>query len=224
MAIPDAGKQFEANWIGYDPVTAAFTAPIKAGALIVVYMGGKRSAAALSVSNITDSKGNTYQVRQISSTTQFAAIAWTRTTQPMGTSDWIRFDMSGGPSYAWASCHVFEGADDTATDIDSATGFGDSISRTMTVAGSDWLTVAVLMFPNDYGMTLTPLNSSISQDDNANASSSPWIEAYSRNGTTGATHTIGATAIDDVTYSIVAVSFPSQALPAGRGSARILWF
>ena len=224
MAIPDAGKQWENEWSGSDPIRKNFTAAVKAGSLVVVYLGGRRSAAALAISQITDSKGNVYQYKEVRSTTRFAAIAWTRTDQPIGTSDYIDVDLSGGPGYAWASCHVFEGASETPTDTDSASGTSSTISRTLTVAGSDWLTVAVIMLPNEYGVTLTPLNSSISQDDNANASSSPWIEAFSRNGTTGSTHTTGATAVASVVYSIVAVSFPFQALPGGRGSATVLWF
>lgn len=224
MAIPDAGKQFEVEYVTTDPKTMSFTSAIKAGSLVVVFMGGKRSGAAQSVTNVTDSKGNTYQVIQNPSTTQFAAIAWTRTDQPLGTSDTITVNLAGAPSYAWLSCHVFEGASKTPTDTEVATGFDDVISRPLSVTGSDWLTLAVIMLPNDFGVTATPLNSSVSQDDNARASSSPWIECFSRNGTTGSTHTIGASIAVDVTYTICAVSFPFQALPAGRGSATILFF
>ncbi len=222
MAINDAGKQWEDSWSGTDPKSFNFTAAVKAGALIVIYMEGRRSAAALGISKISDSKGNVYQYEQIKSTTKFAAIAWTRTDQPIGVSDQITVDMSGGPGYLWASCHVFEGADDVPTARANYSGTGSTISRTLAVAGSDWLTLAVICLPNRSTVTTTPLNSSISQDDNSGTA--PYGEGLSRNGTTGSTHTIGVSVTDSTTYSIVAVSFPYKALPGGRATAALLWF
>ena len=147
MAITDAGKQFEEEWSGTDPKTFAITSAIKAGSLIAIYFGGRRSAAALSLTRVTDTKGNVWQIRQNPSSTRFAAIAWTRTAQAMGTADRITVDLSGGPGMCWASGHVFEGASDVP--INSVVGWANSVNvqAPEPVSGSDWQTLGVLNFP-----------------------------------------------------------------------------
>lgn len=224
MAITDAGKQFEDAWSGTDPKTFAVTAAIKAGSIVAIYFGGRRSAAALSLTSVTDTKGNVYQIRQNPSSTRFAAIAWTRTTQAMGTADRITANLSGGPGYCWASGHVFEGASDVP--IATVVGWANSsnVQATVAVTGSDWLTLGVFILPYEASATITPVNSSVSQDDCGNVSSTPWIEGFSRNGTTGTTHTIGGTVTSPVLYAAVAISLPALALPSGgRPTQSVVW-
>jgi hypothetical protein len=95
-----------------------------------------------------------------------------------------------------------------------ASGTGSTASVTLDVTGSDWLTFAAIMLPDDFGVTATPLNSALSRDDNGHASSSPWAECFSRNGTVGSTHTIGASFVASLQYAIAGVSFPAEALSA----------
>lgn len=224
MAINDAGKQFETEWSGTDPKTFALTAPVKSGGVIVLFMGGVRNAASLSVTSVKDTKGNVYQVRQVASTTRFCAIAWARTDQPMGTADSVTVDFSGGPSDCWVSGHVFEGADPTAIQTIAGNGNSTTVGATLQVTGSDWLTLSVVCLPYDAGVTITPANSSISQDDNGHASTPPWIECFSRNGTTGTSHTCGGTVSSAVQYAAVGVSLPALALPSGaRTSQAVFW-
>jgi hypothetical protein len=225
MAITDAGKQFESAFSGTDPKKLTFTAPIKAGGLVVLFMGGKRTAANLSVVSVKDTQNNTYKVYQWASTTRFAAIAIARTVQPMGTDDSVTVDFSGGPTYAWVSGHVFEGASDVPIGTVAAQANSSTVGAILPVSGSDWLTLVVATLPYDAGVTITPINSSISQDDNAASGSPPWIECFSRNGTTGTTHTCGGSVPSALQYGAVGVSLPALALPSGTRAAQpVFWF
>jgi len=137
----------------------------------------------------------------------------------MTTADTIAIDWNGMPTHSWVSAHGFEGAAGVPTAEGSNSGFSSTASKTLNVAGSDWLTFAAVNAPYENGVTMTPINSSISQDDNAAATESPWCEAFSRNGTTGTTHAIGGTFVISVQWAIVGVSFPFEAIgpPAGVG-------
>ena len=215
MAITDAGKLFEST-VTTDPKTHTLGAACKAGSLICIALGGSRSGSNLDISSITDSKGNTWSWKPYPSTNGFCGVAWCRIAVPMTTSDTITVNWNGTPTKAWVSAHNFENASGTPTHELSAIGESATCSVTLNVTGSDWLTFAACNLPYEYGVTMTPINSSISQDDNAASSAAPWCEAFSRNGTTGSTHQIGATIPVSVPWRIVGVSFPYEALPAGR--------
>ncbi len=218
MAITDNGQLFESTSTS-DPRTHTLTTSVPAGALIVLYLGGTRSGTSLDLVGVTDSKGNVWQQKTRPSTSAFCAIAWTRTGAAMASGDTITVNWNGTPAKAWVSVHAFLGASSTPTEMDTNSGFSSTASSTLTVAGSDWLTVASVNAPYEYGVTMTPINSSISQDDNGAASSAPWCEAFSRNGTTGTTHSIGGSFVVGVQWAIAGVSFPSEAIspPAGVG-------
>jgi len=221
MAITDNGKLFESTSTS-DPRTHTLTTSVPAGALIVLYLGGTRSGSNLDLVGVTDSKGNVWQKKTRPSTISFCGIAWTRTGSPMVSGDTITVNWNGTPSKAWVSAHAFLGASSTSTDTGTGSATSSTASETLTVDGSDWLTVASVNAPYEYGVTMTPINSSISQDDNGAATAAPWCEAFSRNGTTGTTHAIGGTFVVSLPWAIAAVSFPAEAIspPAGVGRVR----
>jgi hypothetical protein len=185
---------------------------VAAGTLICVALAGKRSGGALSVSAISDSEGNAWEWKLYPSTYRTAGVAWCRTAVAMNTSDYVVIEWNGTPTYAWKSAHSFTGASGAATVEASVAGTGSTASLAVDVAGSDWLTFATIMLPDDYAVTATPLNSMLSRDDNGNTTSAPWAECFSRNGTVGTTHTTGASFVSSVVYAIASVSFPSMAL------------
>lgn len=214
MAITDAGKLFESTNTNI-AVSLSLGQAVKAGSLLVMALGGQRSGANLDVSSISDTKGNTWDWKTFASSYRMAGVAWCRTPVAMSTSDKITLRWNGTPSYCWKSCHAFEGAAGTPTEEESRSGQSTTASVTLDVTGSDWLTVASVIFPYDYGVSSTPLNSSTSQDNNGNTTSAPWCECVSRNGTSGSTHTIGLGSLaSSLVYAIVGVSFPYEALAA----------
>jgi hypothetical protein len=218
MAIPYIGKLFESSSTA-DPREHTVGIDCKAGSLVCIALGGKRSGTALDLAaNPTDSKGNEWHRVTAPSATQFAGVAYSRLTNPLQTGDTITLDWNGTPSKMWASAHNFEGAADTPTDYGYSAGSSDTWGVTLDVAGSDWLTFGALILPNEYAVVDTPINSSIERDDNAAASVAPWCACFSRNGTTGSTHTIGSSGAD-VPYKIVGVSFPFLALPTAPARA-----
>jgi len=214
MAITDAGKLFESEATSR-AISLALGQTVKAGSLLLMALGGQRSGADLDVASITDTKGNAWDWKTLPSSYRMAGVAWCRTPVAMTTSDRVTVTWNGTPSYCWKSCHAFEGAAGTPTDEETRSGYATSASVTLNVTGSDWLTFASLTFPYDYGVSSTPLNSSTSQDDNGNTTAAPWCECVSRNGTTGSTHTIGLGSLaTSLTYAMVGVSFPYEALTA----------
>lgn len=218
MAIVDAGKLFESESLG-KTVAHSLGFGIDAGTLICMALDGKRSGAGLAPASISDTKGNTWHWLMIVSSSRACGVAYCRVASAMSTADKVTVDWNGTPSYAWKSAHAFEGASGVPTEITNASGFGSVASVTLDVSGSDWLTFATIMLPDDFGVTATPLNSSISQDNNAHSSVAPWAECFSRNGTTGSTHTIGASFVASLQYAIVGVSFPFLAMPTSPARA-----
>lgn len=219
MAITDAGKLFESESVT-DPKAHTLGAACKAGSLIAIALAGTRSGANLDLTGIIDSQGNTWDWRTYPSTNGFCGVAWCRIPVPMTTTDTITINWNGTPVKAWVSAHNFEGAAGVPTHEATATGDGATWGVTLTVTGSDWLTFASMNLPYEFDVVSTPINSSISQDtrDSGGAGgNAPWCEAFSRNGTTGTTHTIGSSGAS-VPFRIVGVSFPFEALPIGRSS------
>lgn len=221
MAITDQGKLFEST-LTTNPKAHTLGQAVPAGSLICIALAGQRSSSGLNIAAITDSKGGGAWdwKASIASTSSFCAVAWKRTTLAMSTSDTITVQWNGTPTKAWASAHAFTNASGTPTHEASNFATSSTVSVTLTVTGSDWLTFGCCNLPYEFGVTMTPINSSVSQDDNGASSSGPWCEAFSRNGTTGTTHTIGATVVTSVVWRMVAVSFPFLAAPtspAGRG-------
>lgn len=213
MAINYGAKLFESENTNIS-VSLALDSSVKAGSLICIALAGKRSGSSLNVSTITDTKGNAWDWKFYASTYRGVGVAWCRTPVAMTTSDRITVRWNGTPTYCWKSAHSFEGASGTPDEEATAAGTGSTASVTLDVTGSDWLTFATIMLPNDYGVTATPLNSSTSRDTNGHAGSSPWAECFSRNGTTGSTHVAGASFTASLQYAIAGVSFPAEALAA----------
>lgn len=214
MAITDVGKLFESTSTT-DPKTHTIGVALKAGSLICIALGGTRSGSNLDISSISDSGGNTWDWRSNPSTTAFSAVAWARINAPLGTSDTVTINWNGTPSKAWVSAHGFENASGTPTDESTGSGFSSTASRTLTVTGSDWLAFGTMSLPSDFGVTVTPINSGTSQDDNNASSAAPWCECISRNGTTGSTYAVGGSFITSLSWRMAAVSFPYEALPTG---------
>ena len=213
MAISYGSKLFESESTSQS-ASSTLLGTVPAGGLVCIALAGKRSSASLNVSSITDTYGNTWDWKFYPSTYRGVGVAWCRTSVTMVAGSFIRVTWNGTPTYAWKSAHYFSGASGTPDEEATAAGTGSSASVTLDVTGSDWLTFASIMLPDDYGVTATGLNSSTSRDDNANASSSPWAECFSRNGSAGTTHTIGASFVASLVYAIAGVSFPAEALAA----------
>lgn len=214
MAISYIGKLFESSSVAA-PRTHSVGLACKAGSLVCIAVAGKRSGSALNVaSQPTDSKGNEWHYATSPSSTQFAGVLYSRLTNPLQSGDTITIDWNGAPSVMWASAHNFEGASGAPTDYDVSSGTSTTWGVTLNVSGSDWLTFASLILPNEYAVSDTPINSSIERDDNNATSVAPWCSCFSRNGTSGSTHTIGSSGVS-VGYKIVGVSFPFLAMPAG---------
>lgn len=218
MAIAYGAKLFESEGTSKTTVHT-FGASVKAGALIVVMVTGKRPGAYHNISSVTDSKGNTYQWRMFESEFRACGIAWTRTAAAMTTADSITFSWNGTPTYSWKSAHTFEGASGSATATATASGTGTTASTSVAVTGSDWLVCGVVMLPNATSGGLTILNSGISRDNNAHSGTTPWAEGWSRNGSTGSTYTAGATLPTSQQWAVCAVSWPFLAMPASPARA-----
>jgi hypothetical protein len=215
MAIPYGSKLFEStSWTSANVTANAVGSTVAAGTLIVLYLGGTRSGSLLDVSSIVDTRGNTYQWKTLPSSIGFAGVGWTRINATMSSSAYIQVGWNGTPSKVWVSAHTFTNASPTAFDQKTGSGTSSTASVTLSVSGSDWLTCATIATPYDYGVTITPVGSALSRDDNAAASSAPWNEGFSRNGTTGSTHTIGGTFVTSLAWRIAGVSFPYAAAPA----------
>jgi hypothetical protein len=212
MAITYGAKLFESEVITRSTQHFLGSA-VPAGSLICIALAGKRSGGALDISTIVDGKGNTWDWKTFPSTYRMAGVAWTRTGVAMTTSDSPTIIWNGTPTYAWKSAHYFTSASGTPTEEATSSGTGSTASVTLDVTGSDWLTFSVIMLPDNSDPSATPLNSSLSRDDNGNTSSSPWAECFSRNGTTGTTHTTGASFVSSVSYAVAGVSFPFAAPP-----------
>ena len=213
MAIAYGNKLFESENTNI-AVSQLLGANVAAGSLICIALAGKRSGSSLNVASISDTKGNVWDWKFYASTYRAVGVAWCRTSVAMTTADRITVTWNGTPTYCWKSAHSFTGASGTPDDEKTASGTGSTASATLDVTGSDWLTFSAIMLPDDYGVTATPLNSSTSRDTNAHSSSSPWAECFSRNGTSGSTHTTGASFVASLQYAIAAVSFPYEALAA----------
>lgn len=225
MAINYGAKLFETATVA-QTIQTTLGATVKAGSLVVVAIGGKRSTYNLDVTagNVTDSVGNTYQIATSPDTLAMVGIAWTRTIAPMTTSDWIKVKYNGTPTKTWLSAHSFENASGTKTDSSTATGSIVTATSTVNVSGSDWLSFAVVGLPYDHTVTgESGANSSTLRDSNA-VTSAPWLQAASRNGTTGSTHAPGVTYTVAIPWRVVAVSWPYEALPTGGRNANSgLW-
>jgi hypothetical protein len=213
MAITYGAKLFESEATNQSGSSILLSA-VPAGGLVCIALAGKRSGSSLNVSTITDIYGNTWDWKFYPSTYRAVGVAWCRTSVAMAIGSTIRVSWNGTPTYAWKSAHSFSGASGTPTEEATAAGTGSSASVTLDVSGSDWLTFASIMLPDDYAVTATPLNSMTSRDDNGNTTSSPWAECFSRNGTVGTTHTAGASFVASVSYAVAGVSFPAEALTA----------
>jgi hypothetical protein len=78
------------------------------------------------------------------------------------------------------------------------------------------LTFGAFYFPGTTSVTITPVNSSLSRDD----TTFDDAECFSRNGTTGTTHTIGGTIPTGKVWTGTAVSFIADPSGGGSGNAR----
>ena len=218
MAITYGAKLFESE--ATTKTTAhTLTAAAKAGALVVIALNGKRSGANLNIASITDTQGNVWDWRIFQSQFRTAAVAWCRIGAAMTTADKITVSWNGTPTYSWKSCHSFEGAAGVPIDEVTASGNSGTASVSVGVSGSDWLVVSALILPDATAGGLTILNSGVSRDDNGHSGSTPWAEAFSRNGTSGSTYVAGATLPSSQTWGLCAVSFPFLAMPASPARA-----
>lgn len=217
MAINYLNKLFEST-ANSDPNTVTFGAAVPANSLVIVALIGRRTTYTLpALISVTDSQGNTYENHGVRSADKGTFLAYCRTPVSLSTSDTLTVDWNGTLSDSWISGHAFDNAagDEyhyTGTGGPPASGFAQQV--TVNVTGSDWLTFGCFYLPNNSSATITPVNSSLSRDTTTNA----FGECFSRNGTTGTTHTIGGTTTTGVTWLGIAASFLYD--PSGSGNKR----
>ena len=230
MAITDAGQICESS------ATTATTrmtlsGSVKAGALMVLYLGGRVTSGYLDVATITDSKGHDWdwsgdgEWYGFSSGYRFASLAWAKAGSPMVSgTDWIEVRRSKTADVAWISGHNYEGAGGTPTEVDATQITpGSSISDAVVLAGSDDLVVATVTYAYS-STTTTPMNSMVEEDtyDGGNI----LIDALRRNVTTGPGSFTAGTTFGAARYAtIVIASFPFSAMPAaasGRGQSFLI--
>lgn len=213
MAITDAGK-----WGEYAGATNPKTivinggANIKAGSLIVVYFGGHSpTTALLGMSKVTDSQGNTYQIKQFQSSYRAAGIAIARTGVALEEDvDWLKFQWNRTPEGAWISIHAFEGADSVWVDSRSANGSGTAFNSTLDTPSGDWLLLETVTFPYEASPSTTLTGSTVRQD---NITGPPSSEGYSLIGSGAGTATVGASLSSSATYGLVAIAVGGKAMP-----------
>lgn len=216
MAMNDLGKLFETSSLS-KVQSIALGAAVKANTLIAVFIAGE-SGGTLSVSSVTDSKGNAYTVYQDNGST-LAAIAIARVATALTTSDTITVTMNRTPTVCWKSGHNFDNASKTPIDTQLGAGTTTAAYKTVDVSGSDWLALGVAYWSSDALPTTTELDSSISQDNIDGSSYS--AECWSCNGTSGTSTRIGATTASALFRRFVGISLPFQSSSTGRQVASI---
>lgn len=223
MAITYAAKLGETTSTG-TTITLTTSAAAKAGSLVVVAYGGK-AGSSLSASAVSDSVNGSYTRYQRAATLAAVGLAYLRIPKALPSGSTITLTWNTSPSVSWVSAHAYEGAAGTTTDTDSNTGYSPTASVSVSVTGSDWLTVAVVGLPYDWSVANeVGANSSTLRDDNNRGGSGPWLQMASRNGTSGSTHSPGVTYQVDVDWYAVAASFAYQAMPVGGNAANSgLW-
>lgn len=210
MAINYVGFMAETT-VPANPKTFNYQATAPAGSLIVMGLSARRSSGVPGIVSITDEVGNTFDWVAHAASVVLAGVAWCRTPVEVNASHTITVDWNASLTAMWVSVHAFESAGDIETDTNAGSANDTTPQATLTVAGSDWLTFANFYFPNGPAI-VTPVNSSVSRDTWNNG------EVFSRNGTTGSTHTIGGTIAGPEVHYFAAVSFPF--LSAGLGNER----
>lgn len=220
MAITYGGKLAESTTAS-TTVTINVDQDVPSGSLVVVAFGG-RSTATFSASSVK--YGTTdFTLHQRSDSTSLPApqcigLAYLRTGSMIPTGGSLVMTWNRAPSVSWVAAHAFEGAGGTAHDTGSASGTGTSWVAEVDVTGSDWLSLASVSLPFDFSVSASGANSCILRDNNDadSLAKRPWMLLASRNGTTGSTHSPGATGAS-VPFYAVSVSFPYEAMPTGGG-------
>jgi hypothetical protein len=216
MAINYLAKLCESTSLT-NPGVVTLTAGCAANSLVLVALAAKRSGSTPGVVSVVDSSGNTYTVVNGSSLSNSRPfIAYCRTSNTLTTSHTITVTWNGALTDAWISAHAFDNAGGTVYNTGTAGTTSTTPQVTVDVTGSDWLSFGVFYFSSTSSVTITPVNSSLSRDD----TTSNKGEAFSRNGTTGTTHTIGGTIASAAFWSGVAASFLVDPSGSGTGNKR----
>lgn len=224
MAITDAGQICESTALT-TTTRMTLSGASKAGALMAMGLGGRVSSGLLDIVGITDSQGNAWDWFGQESGYRAAFVAWAKASAAMvSATDWIEVQWSRTPQAAWMSGHSFEGAGGTPTDTGLAQGSPTTAAaKTISVAGSDFLVLATVAYAYST-TTTTPLNSMTEQDTflGGTAPNEVALEFLSRNHTSGSTFQTGTSFAASRYWTIAAVSFPFEAMPAGRGAFGLL--
>jgi hypothetical protein len=217
MAINYLAKLCESTSLT-NPGVVTLTAGCAANSLVLVALAAKRSGATPGVVSVVDSSGNAYTVVNGSSLSNSRPfIAYCRTSNALTTSNTITVTWNGALTDAWISAHAFDNAGGTAHDTSIASATSTAPQVEVDVTGSDWLSFASFHWSSETtSLTVTPVNSSLSRDDVTNNKA----ECFSRNGTTGSTHTIGGTTAISRLWSGVAASFLVDPSGSGTGNKR----
>lgn len=200
-----------------NPGVVALTSGCPAGSLVVVALTCKRSGAVGNVNSVVDSTGNVYTLVEGGWTSNGRpVIAYVRTSVALTTSHTITVTWNGALTDAWISAHAFDNAAGTAHDTSVNQATSAAFQVVVDVTGSDWLTFGVFYCPTvSSDPVVTPVNSSLSRDETTDY----FAECFSRNGTTGTTHTIGGTVSVGRAWTGVAASFLFES-SGGQGNAR----
>ena len=218
MAITDAGQMCESSAITTTTRMTLSSTSCPAGGLMVLHLGGRVSSGTLDLVSVTDSKGGTWNYQKGASGYRAAFLAWRRSLTPLvAGTDWVEVRWSKAPQVAWISGHVHLNAGATKIDGGWSQGSpGSTASKTISVSGSDFLVLATVTYAYDLATT-TPLNSMTEQD--TFAGTNVFVEALSRNHTSGSTFQAGTSFSASRYWSVIAVSLPFEAIPAGARSS-----
>ncbi|MGD9713401.1 MAG: hypothetical protein AB7V46_15240 [Thermomicrobiales bacterium] len=217
MAITDAGQICESTAL--TTITRmTLSGNVPAGGLVALGMGGRVVSGYLDIVAIMDSQGNEWDWHGVSSGYRAAWVAWSRTGVPLQSGiDWIEVRWSKAPEVAWISGHAFNGAAGSPTERDVAQGSPTTTAaETVALAGSDDLVLSTVAYAYSV-VNSTPLNSMTEQDtfDGGNV----LLELLSRNVTSGpGSFAAGLSFSASRYWTVAVVSFPFEALPAGRST------
>lgn len=198
-----------------NPCVVPLTAGCAANSMVLVALA-KRTSGSGGVT-VVDSSGNTYTVVVgLSNNLGRAFVAYCRTPVALTTSHTLTVTWGSAGTDAWISAHAYDNVFGTAHYTVSTAGTGASPQAIVEVTGSDWLAFGTLYFPTQTSLTVTPVSSNLSRDDTTSSDA----ECFSRNGTSGTTHTVGGTIPSATQWSGAAASFLVDPSGSGSGNKR----
>ncbi len=147
MALAALGA-VSAEWTGpADPLVLDMTSSVAAGATVVIPVGGDSNS--ITVTTVSDTKGNSYRSNFTSSGTGNAGLIWSTLDTALTSSDTISINFSGSND-SMARAYAFTGID-VAQTVDGQVAYTESVTYAQTlVAPSVGVMFVCFSFPFDY--------------------------------------------------------------------------